>query len=355
MLVPTQTLKEGLNHMDIITHTLKYLPHDLNTKFYSCKTYSTYNYSIKDVCRKYHISKASLMRWMNRFDGTKESLVARSKKPLTAHPNAHTNIELKNITRLLKRNPDIGLSELYGKLKRNYAYTRHPSSLFRYLRTCGIFVKPELTKTIYKPKKYDTPTTPGDKMQLDVKYVPKDCYNGRLEPNFFQYTIIDETTRERFIFAYNEQSSYSTRDFVIRAIIYFGYIPKCIQTDNGFEFTNFRSKSEKSTHLFDQLCDLLKIEHKLIRPRTPRHNGKVERSHRNDNARFYNHLEFYSLDDLNIQMKAYLKRSNNIPNSSLDWKSPNEMRNILIQNIKHFNKKLFANFNENNLFSYSNI
>ncbi|MDY3087703.1 MAG: IS481 family transposase, partial [Oscillospiraceae bacterium] len=52
----------------------------------------------------------------------------------------------------------------------------------------------------------------------------------------------------------------------------------------------------------------------------------VERSHRNDQERFYNYLKFYSYDDLLIQMKRYLKRSNNIPMAVLDWKSPLQKR-----------------------------
>ena len=68
------------------------------------------------------------------------------------------------------------------------------------------------------------------------------------------------------------------------------------------------------------------IEHKLIRPRTPWHNGKVERSHRNDQERFYNYLKFYSFADLQTQMKRYLRRSNSIPMAVLGWKSPNQMQ-----------------------------
>ena len=164
-------------------------------------------------------------------------------------------------------------------------------------------------------------------MQLDVKFVPRCCYVGSDNQKFYQYTIIDEATRERFIYAYEEHSSYSTVDFVYRAIIYFGYIPKCIQTDNGLEFTKHRESKESGPHMFDKLCIELGIEHKLIKPYTPRHNGKVERSHRNDQQRFYSSLSFYSLDDLQVQMKAYLKRSNNIPSSSLNLLSPLKKEN----------------------------
>ena len=112
--------------------------------------------------------------------------------------------------------------------------------------------------------------------------------------------------------------------FVKRAIVYFGYKPEIIQTDNGQEFTYTR-KTDK-THPLDILLNSLNITYKLIKPRTPRHNGKVERSHRNDQQRFYSYLRFYSYDDLLKQMKAYIKRSNNIPMQSLNWLSPLEMR-----------------------------
>lgn len=165
---------------------------------------------------------------------------------------------------------------------------------------------------------------------MDVKYVPKYCYTGSDNQKFYQYTMIDEASRERFIYPYKEQSSYSTIDFVKRSIVYFGYKPKEIQTDNGAEFT-FTQKCKTHAHPLDLLCASLQINHKLIRPRTSRHNGKVERSHRNDQNRFYNYLKFYSYDDLLKQMKAYLKRSNNIPMQVLRWISPLEKRQLLIE------------------------
>ena len=46
--------------------------------------------------------------------------------------------------------------------------------------------------------------------------------------------------------------------------------------------------------LFEKTAAELNIRHKLIRPYTPRHNGKVERSHREDQKRFYSCHSFYS-------------------------------------------------------------
>lgn len=307
--------------------TISHYPHDLNTKYYAVLLYRNGN-PISFVCRRYKCSKASLMRWNKKFNGSKESLLDKSHRPLSPHPNAHTEEELYWIKNYIRRNPNISLCELYGKLRVEKGYSRHACSLFRIVRKLKYPINTEYHEK-YTPKKYDTPTNIGIKWQLDVKVVPKQCYTGKLPDKFYQYTIIDEASRERFIYPYKEQSSYSTVDFVKRAITYFGYKPETIQTDNGQEFTHIK-KTDK-IHPLDNLLSSLNINHKLIKPRTPRHNGKVERSHRNDQQRFYSYLKFYSYDDLLLQMKSYLKRSNNIPMQTLNWLSPLEMRQKIIE------------------------
>ena len=307
--------------------SISHYPHSLNTKYYAVLLYRNGN-PISFVCRRYKCSKASLMRWNKKFDGTKESLIDKSHRPLTPHPNSHTKQELYWIKNYIRRNPNISLCELYGKLRTEKGYSRHACSLFRIVRKLKYNVNKE-KHTKYTPKHYDTPKDIGIKWQMDVKVVPKDCYVGQIPDKFYQYTVIDEASRERFIYPYKEQSSYSTIDFVKRAIVYFGYKPQIIQTDNGQEFT-YTMKTDR-VHPLDIFLNSLNIQHKLIKPRTPRHNGKVERSHRNDQQRFYSNLKFYSYDDLLKQMKAYLKRSNNIPMQSLNWLTPLEVRHNLEQ------------------------
>lgn len=118
-------------------------------------------------------------------------------------------------------------------------------------------------------------------------------------------------------------------DFIKRCIEYYEYKPKEIQTDNGEEFTYNRADIKKRNPM-DTLLERLEIRHHKIRPRTPEHNGKVERSHRNDNERFYSYLKFYSFEDLIKQGKAYLKRSNKIPMAVLGYLTPKEKRTELM-------------------------
>lgn len=317
--------------MSIVTQTShknkRYLPHELKTKLHAVKLYRKEK-DINFVLRRYHISKASLMRWNRQYDGTKESLMPKSHRPHSPHPKAHTEEELNWIRSYHKRNPNISLCELYGKLRSEKSYTRHPGSLYRVFVRLGYRSKAESTKKKSKHlKHYETPKELGKKWQMDVKYVPKVCYVGTDGEKFYQYTMIEEASRERFIYAYRENSIDSTLDFVQKAITYFGYRPDMIQTDNGGEFTH--TQKTDRIHPLDALCSELNITHKTIRPRTPWHNGKVERSHRSDQERFYNFLSFYSYDDLQLQMKRYLRRSNRIPMSVLGWKSPIQVRREL--------------------------
>ncbi len=215
------------------------------------------------------------------------------------------------------------MGDLYGKLHEDKAYSCHPGSLYRVFVRLGFRQKPESIKKKSKHLgKYDTPTDLGIKWQMDVKYVPMACYAGKEKQQFYQYTLIEEASRKRFIYAYEENSGYSTIDFVKRAITFFGYAPKTIQTDTGGEFTHY-SKTNR-IHPFDVFYNRYHIEHKLIRPRPSWHNDKVERIHCNDQECFYNVLSFYSFDDLQIQMRRYLRRSNNIHSAVIGWKTPNQ-------------------------------
>ena len=54
-----------------------------------------------------------------------------------------------------------------------------------------------------------------------------------------------------------------------------------------------------------ELLGNLRIKHQLIRPYTPRHNGKVERSHRTDGENFYRTLTFETYDELKEKMQEY--------------------------------------------------
>ena len=158
----------------------------------------------------------------------------------------------------MRRSPRITLCELWIKLKREKGYKRTIVALYRVMRRLDIkFYKGMSIKNTSKKKhnkKYHIPENVGEKGQMDVKYVPKDCKAGNipLDRNYYQYTYIDEATRERYMYWYEEHTPINTVDFVKRVIKYLGYKPKEIQTDNGTEFTYNQAKIKKE-HLLASL------------------------------------------------------------------------------------------------------
>ena len=116
-------------------------------------------------------------------------------------------------------------------------YKRSITGLYRFLRKQGILaVKPPNPK--YVPKPYEKMDYPGQRIQIDVKFVPAVCLvNAAKGQKFYQYTAIDEYSRWRFVEAFEEHSSYSSAQFLEHLIKAFPYPIKCVQTDNGQEFT----------------------------------------------------------------------------------------------------------------------
>ena len=295
-----------------------------------------YRYSLMKYCEKYGVSQASrkynksrsyIYFWKKRYDGTLESLACESRKP-HHHPKQHTEEELTLIRNMHRRSPHIGVVELWARLRKR-GYSRCVESLWRVLRREGMAEK-EKPKKKYRPKLYEQMQYPGQRIQIDVKVVPRYCIADP-QLKLYQYTAIDEYSRYRILGAYSEQSTYSSADFlrkVVKAFARKGVKVECVQTDNGFEFTNrFSSCKRDKPTLFETTASELGIRHKLIRPYTPRHNGKVERSHREDQKRFYNDHRFFSLADFGGQLAAHQSASNSRPMRPLSWASPRERLN----------------------------
>lgn len=282
-------------------------------------------YGVSKAVVKYKTNRQYIYRWKRRYDGSWDSLHDRSRRPYH-HPSQHTPQEIKLIQDMRRRNPHDGLVVFWVKLRRR-GYSRSISGLYRFLRKLGIMaVHPPNPK--YIPKPYEKMDYPGQRIQVDVKFVPSACLKNSqvIGKQFFQYTAIDEYSRWRFVEAFEEHSTYSSAQFVDHLVKAFPGKIECIQTDNGTEFTNrFTTHRDKPT-LFEKRLEEHGIRHKLIRPYTPRHNGKVERSHRKDNERFYATHLFYSFEDFARQLKAYNRKDyNDFPMRPLGWKTPDEV------------------------------
>lgn len=157
------------------------------------------------VAKKTKCTIQSLYRWRRAYDGTTDSLKNKSSRPHTPHPNAHTPEETAQIAEVFKSHPDISYAEALGILRTDYGYARTYGGFYRFLMKHKIRPVREINPYIAKP--YDTPEMFGVKMQMDVKYVPLECNVGEYKhERYYQYTMIDEATRERFIYPYKEKA-----------------------------------------------------------------------------------------------------------------------------------------------------
>ncbi len=284
-------------------------------------------YGVTKAAVRYRTNRQYIYRWRKRYDGTLQSLEDRSHRP-HRHPNPHRPEEIRLINNMRRRNPNAKLVVFWVKLRQR-GYSRSISGLYRFLKKTGQMAE-KLPNPKYKPKPYQKADYPGQKVQIDVKYVPASCLVGDAVEDakenggyYYQYTFLDEYSRFRYLEAFKEHSTYSSSEFIRHCVKRFPYAIECVQTDNGPEFTNrLNSQSPDRKTLFEQTLDALCIRHQLIKPYTPRHNGKVERSHRKDNKYFYASHKFFSFADFQKQLVAWNRKYNAFPMRPLNWRSP---------------------------------
>ena len=234
-------------------------------------------YGVTKAARRYHTNRQFVYRQLKKYDGTVRSLALGSRRPLHS-PNAHTKSELKLIRKMLKRNGIYGLAEVYVRCKAK-GYTRSFSSMCRQIRNKG-YKKPEIRRKSYT--KYDKMDGkyPGDKVQVDIKYVPNECIKfPTYGYKYYQITSIDEYSRKRILKIVKEKSTYETKKFLENLEEMMGFPIHIVQVDNGHEFVNDNDKTSKES-AFEKAAYNLGITIKRTRPYSPWQNGKVERSHR---------------------------------------------------------------------------
>ena len=215
---------------------------------------------------------------------------------------------------------------MYEEAKAN-GYTRSLSGLIYAAKRLDLVEQGKEQETRHHNRRYPELLIPGEKVQIDVKEVPYNCLRGNLvrdNKHLYQWTAIDECTRIRFVYGFEEHTPENSVKFLRLLVKVFPFKIRTIQTDNGTEFT-YKYISDTEECPFDQELRRLGIEHKLIPPRTPWHNGKVERSHRNDQRYFYDWETFRSLEDFNKKLAEHLIWSNNKPMRTLKDKSPREL------------------------------
>jgi len=142
---------------------------------------------------RYKTNRQYIYRWLKRYSRRLQSLADKSHRP-HHHPNKHTADEWKRIADMCKRNANVGFVVFWIKLRQR-GYTRFVTGLYRLLRRQGeMAIKPPNPKYILKL--YEQMPYPGQRVQIDVQFVPEACIVGEAKgEKFYQYIAIDEYSR----------------------------------------------------------------------------------------------------------------------------------------------------------------
>jgi len=289
--------------------------------------------SIKNMAKVCPFSERTLKYWLAgyRMFGM-EGLENKSTRP-RSNPK-ETPIRIKERIIELRKSRQRCALKLKWQLDKE-GIIIHKNTIQKIIKKEGLTRKYRVRKLKYKYIK--VPLSRGELVEIDVKYVP-DLVKNR---QYYQFTAIDCASRWRYLKIYSDYSNFSSMIFLEELIGVAPFRIRAIKTDNGSNFTNRYTGYSKSSdplnpklHCLDILCQKYNIIHYLIDPGKPAQNGKVERSHREDQEKFYERNKFKNLRELEIKIKLWNNEYNNLEHCGLNGKTPNEfLRLSEVQNV----------------------
>ena len=276
----------------------------------------TENFS--QTCRYFGISRQTFYKWLRRYKIYGETgLCDQSKKPHRSPKS--TSAEVISKILYLRQNYHFGPGKISLYLNRYHKIRIATSSVHRILQRHGLGRLPTRQRKYerhrHRWKRYEK-AQPGHRLQVDVKFLERIPGSSR---RLYQYTAIDDCTRIRILKIYDKCNQKTAIQFIDEVVHRLPFRIQVVQTDNGAEF-----QSKFHWHLQDH-----DIQHIYIKPKTPRLNGKVERSHRIDDQEFYQLLDKDGImDNIHLFNKKLSEWENyynfHRPHGALDGSTPYE-------------------------------
>lgn len=277
------------------------------------------------VCDTFGISRATLYRWIRRFNPTELStLRERSRRPRTVRRPLWTAQLIIAIRQLRNQYPRWGKQKLVVLLRKQGLHTS-PSTVGRilvYLKRKGsleelpkqrISARKRRTKRFYatrKPKQFPV-ERPGDLVQLDTLDI-------RPFPGFSvkQFTARDFISRWDVCEVHSRATAQTAKAFLKTLVNRMPFTIKAIQIDGGSEFFSH----------FEEECKRRGILLFVLPPKSPKLNGRVERANRTHTEEFYQINDCpWSLPELNVQLKQWENTYNYLrPHQALGYLTPAE-------------------------------
>lgn len=274
--------------------------------------------NISKTCRYFGISRKTFYKWSHRYKKHGEiGLCDQSNKPHTSPRSTPSDIVSKIL--YLRKNYYFGPERISNYLFRYHKIQVAQSSVHRILQRHKLNRLPSNRRKYERQrnqwKRYEK-QQPGHRVQVDVKFLERIPGTSK---RFYQFTAIDDCTRIRILKIYDKCNQKTAINFISEVLKRLPFRVQIIQTDNGAEF-----QSRFHYYLIDR-----DIKHVYIKPRTPRLNGKVERSHRIDDQEFYQLLDKDGIRDdiylFNDKLREWEDYYNfHRPHGALDGHTPYE-------------------------------
>ena len=281
-----------------------------------------------DVASICEYGKRTLERWVAAYrEHGEQGLEPESTRPKT-NPR-ETPIRIKE--RIIEIRKD------KKQCAKKIGWDLEEENIGIHINTISKIIKNEGLTRKYRTRKIKynyvrIPLKKGEMVEIDVKFVP-DRINGK---RYYQFTAIDCASRWRYLQAYQDIDNVSSIAFLKELMNVADFKILAVKTDNGSIFTNRYLGYDRSIdpthprlHAFDVLCNELNMPHYLIDPGKPAQNGKVERSHRTDQQKFYDELTFKSFEELKYKLRLWNMYYNDTKHCGLNGKTPNQMLEIL--------------------------
>lgn len=249
--------------------------------------------NVSQTCRYFGISREIFYQWKRAYEQKGEAALINSK-PCPQNPKLRMPSHIEEKILHLRRTYHLGPMRIVWYMKRYHDIKVSSGGVYSVLKRNGLNRLPRnARKRTVLTQRYEK-QVPGHHVQVDVKFLDFKAASGE-KVRRFQYTAIDDATRIRALKIYERHSQQNAIDFIDHVVAKFPFRIHTIRTDNGHEF-----QAKFHWHVED-----LGMTHRYIKPRTPRLNGKVERSHLTDKEEFYQLLTYTDDVDLNEKLREW--------------------------------------------------
>jgi transposase InsO family protein len=235
-----------------------------------------------DIADQMNVSPATVYKWWHRWQTEGDAgLWDRSSRPRSCPRQTSSTME-RRIERI-RTNRKLGPARIAGIVE------MHPSTVHRVLQRRGLARLEWIDRPTGRVVRRIETSRPGELVHVDTKKLHQVPTGGgwrahgrgnvmkHRQPTTtldYVHSVIDAFSRVAYVEVWPDETADTCIGVLERAVAWFaelGVTIKAVLSDNGAAYRSYRWRDT---------CQRLDIEHRRIRPYTPRTNGKVERFNR---------------------------------------------------------------------------